>query len=197
MKPQIAGIVLAAGSALRMGEVKQLLDYRGKPVLQWVLDAASDSMLDSVMVVLGYEIERIIKEVDFSKAEIIENLLFTEGQSTSLKAGVRAIPQHFDAALFLLGDQPLVDFKVINKIVETYLESRAPVIIPTFEGEKGNPVLMDRSAFPRLMELSGDTGGRALFQKFGDRIKFVEVNCSGILFDLDSKEDYQELIKNG
>ncbi|MBU3918117.1 molybdenum cofactor cytidylyltransferase [bacterium] len=195
MKPLIAGIVLAAGSGGRMGEVKQLLDYGGKPVLQWVIDAACDSMLDSVFVVLGYEKERIIKDIDFSKAGIIENSLFEHGQSTSLKAGVQAISQEYEAAMFLLGDQPLVDSNVINKIRETYLESRASILIPTFKGKRGNPVLMDRSVFPRLMKLSGDTGGRALFQEYNDSLKFIEVDCSGILFDLDTKEDYQELLQ--
>ncbi len=195
-KTSISGIILAAGSAERMGTLKQLLDVKGKPMLQWVYESACLSDLDQVIVVLGHEKEKILQTIGFPQATVVYNPNYRSGLSTSLKIGLETIPDEHKCAVFILGDQPLVNQHIINRLIEAYLKSQAPIVIPAVEGKKGNPVLMDRSVFSRLMALSGDIGGRVLFDEFKDRLITVDLADTAIHMDIDTIQDYRNLIKS-
>lgn len=191
----IVGIILAAGKGMRMGETKQLMDIDGLPMLQHVINNALSSELDGVVVVLGHESERITSTLDLSNVTVVENPDDKQGQSSSIKAGIRNLPPEADAVLFLLADQPRVDAGIINRMITAYTESPAPILRPTFKDEPGNPVLMDRRTFPLLEKLSGDTGGRGVFDAFRDQIREVPVGHDGIHIDLDTPEAYRSFLK--
>jgi len=194
-KAKIAGIILAAGRGLRMGKVKQLLPINGIPMLQHVIYAALNSRLDDVIVVLGSAGSEIREAVDLSNVTIVENPSYQEGQSSSLKAGLQTLNPDIDAALFLLADQPQVDTTIINQLIAAYQPDQTHILRPSFKGKPGNPVLMSRSVFPKLLELEGDQGGRGVFQFFQDSMKEVPVQHGGIHTDLDTPAEYQSFIQ--
>ena len=191
----IAGVILAAGEASRMGRVKQLLPFRGKTVLQWVIDNAVASSLQRVVLVLGHRADLIEPLIAGEKVTVIKNGDYTTGQSSSVKAGMKALPAGTDAVLFLLGDQPLVAPETINRILDAYRTSRSPIVLPVFNGKRGNPVLFSRETFPRLYALAGDSGARPFFEEYAGRIQQVQVNDPYIHFDVDTEEDYQRLLE--
>jgi len=193
-EPKVAGIVLAAGSSRRMGQPKQLLPFRGRTVIERVVENALASSLQRVFVVLGHEAERIKPLLEQKNVTTVINSAYETGQSSSLKAGLNAIPANFDAALFLLGDQPLVTAETIDLIMAGFADSHAPIVIPTFDGQRGNPVLFSRETFSLMDTLNGDCGARTLFQEYAGRIRSIEVQTPAILMDLDTEEDYRRLL---
>jgi molybdenum cofactor cytidylyltransferase len=189
----IGGIILAAGAAQRMGALKQLLLYRGKPLLQWTIDSAIEAGLSPVIIVLGHQRERILAGIDPRECRLVNNPDHGKGQSTSLQIGIAALPTDCPAVVCLLGDQPKVGPAVIRQLAVAYRQSGAPIVIPTCRGRRGNPVLLDRALFASLAKLSGDTGGRALFADYQNEIESVEVGDDAILFDIDTPADYRRL----
>ncbi|MCF8105591.1 MAG: nucleotidyltransferase family protein, partial [Desulfohalobiaceae bacterium] len=189
----VAGIILAAGRSARMGRTKQILPWQGSTILGEVMRQARLSCLNPLTVVLGHEAGRITREVDLKGARVAINPDFAKGQSSSLQAGLDQLPETVQAALFLLGDQPLVTAAVIDRLVREYFELGAAVVIPVCRGRRGNPVLIDRSLFSDLMRLRGDTGARILFEKYADLVRELPVAEQGVLQDIDTWQDYQEL----
>ena len=192
-KKNIAGIILAAGMSRRMGKPKQLLLFKGAPLLAHVLDAADATCLDPIIVVLGFRAEEIRHQMDFRGHRVVIAESFAQGQSASLKTGVSEVPAHCDGALFLLGDQPLITAGIIEKVLDTFHLSDRDIVIPTYGGRRGNPVLIGRRLFPQLYELTGDIGARALFKTHPNQIQEVQIPSKGACFDVDTLEDYRQL----
>jgi molybdenum cofactor cytidylyltransferase len=193
-QPKVSGIVLAAGSSSRMGKPKQLLPFRGGTVIERVVDNALLSILDQVIIVLGHEALQIEPLLAQKGITTIVNHTYQEGQSSSLKAGLQALSPETEGALFILGDQPLVTHTTMDLIISAFAETHAPIVIPTFEGQRGNPVLFSRETFSRLESLSGDCGARPLFQEYAGKIHSLEVHTPAILMDLDTEDDYRRLM---
>jgi molybdenum cofactor cytidylyltransferase len=193
--PSIAGIILAAGAGTPKGRLKPLLPFQGRPLLARVMDAAFAGRLDPVVVVLGHGEAEVRRQIVFGQALVCSNPDYALGQSSSLKAGLGEIPQACAAAMFLLGDQPLVNAVVIHALLQAYGAQRPWLVIPTFGGRRGNPVIVDRALFHRIQGLQGDTGARVLFTEFAHRSLEVPVDEEGILVDLDTPEDYENLLR--
>jgi molybdenum cofactor cytidylyltransferase len=193
-KTGVTGIVLAAGLGSRMKTTKQLLLYKGKPLLHHVLSSARASCLGKIVMVLGYESRTIQENIDLTSVEVVYNKLYQTGQSSSIKAGLSAVPQQHQAALFLLGDQPLLHSRVIDQLIQRFQENKGGIVIPTSRGKRGNPVLIGRQFFSELEEISGDTGGRSLFQNHREKIDYLDVMDDAIHADIDTPEDYENLI---
>ena len=193
---RVTGIVLAAGKGSRMGKTKQLLPFRGKSVLECVVDNALASALHRVIVVLGHEANVLAPLLKGRDVTVVINPDFESGQSSSLKAGLQALTEESEAALFLLGDQPLVTPETINLILAAYATAPSPIVMPVFEGRRGNPVLFARETFPKIQGLSGDCGARGIFEQYTGRIVTVPVESPAILADIDTEEDYQRLLQD-
>lgn len=214
---RIAGVVLAAGASRRLGRPKQLLPLGGKPVLTHVLHAARAAGLSPILVVLGHsagEIQRIIDAVglaesrpigtapseptsewhdDRSAVVVVENPRYAEGLSTSVQLAARHLPPDVDAAVFLLGDQPLVDPAVIRRLADAYRAHRAPIVQPRYAEGRGNPVLIARDLFPELEQLTGDTGARPLLERHAHRVHLVDARDYRRPADIDTWEDYERV----
>jgi molybdenum cofactor cytidylyltransferase len=197
MKTPTAGIILAAGESTRLGEPKQLLRVCGRFLIEWVLTAALDSNLDRVVLVLGCEHERIrralVATTAHPKCDILVNPDYRDGQSTSLKAGILSIRHGFPSAMFLLGDQPLVDADVLNLLLQRYAESDKPICVPTHRGTRGNPTLFARSFYPVLLNLAGDKGARDLIADHPQQVLAVEIPDPLVFLDVDRREDVAKI----
>lgn len=188
----IAGIILAAGMSTRMGTVKQLLMFQGQPLLARVLaNARAAACLTPLIVVLGHQALKIKQTINFGVDRVVIAEDYRLGQSASLKAGLSLVPESSDGVLFLLGDQPFISGEIISKVVAGFNGSDADIIIPTYSGKRGNPVLIARSLFPQLFSIDGDIGARLLFQTYPERIVEIEVATKNACFDIDTWEEYQ------
>ncbi|HSP35396.1 MAG TPA: nucleotidyltransferase family protein [Thermoanaerobaculia bacterium] len=183
----ISAIVLAAGESTRFGACKQLALAAGKPVLQRTLDALRASDVDDVVVVLGAHASEILERIEFRNERIVVNPDYANGMSTSIREGIRAVD--CEAAFVVLGDQPFVSARTYGLLIDEYRRSRAPIVVPAFEGRRGNPVLIDRSLFGEAALLRGDTGFRAIFANHA--LTTVAVDDRGILRDVDTAADLQ------
>jgi molybdenum cofactor cytidylyltransferase len=187
-----AGIVLAAGQATRFGALKQILPWKDTTLAAHAASTAREAGLDPVLVVVGYESEKVAEKLKGLPVRVVNNPEFAAGQSTSIRAGIDALPERPGAALFLLADQPLIDAGIIETILSAHRKTLAPVCVPVFERQRGNPVLFDRSLFPELLNLKGDTGGCELSEKYQDALVTVPVGNAAVT-DINIPEDYQRL----
>jgi molybdenum cofactor cytidylyltransferase len=192
---RVTGIILAAGISSRIGEIKQLLAFRETTVLGQVLENVGRSRLDEVVVVLGHGAEEIRKAVNVDRAKLVVNEFYEQGQSTSLRAGLAAVSEDVEAVMFILGDQPLVGPEVIHALMDGYCRSKASIVLPTYQDRRGNPVMVDRGLFPRVESITGDVGARVLFDDYEEAIVEIPVQDDSIHFDLDTWEDYEELLE--
>ncbi|HXG59622.1 MAG TPA: nucleotidyltransferase family protein [Thermoanaerobaculia bacterium] len=191
----ISAIVLAAGESRRLGVCKQLARIGGKELLGHALDALRASMVDDVVVVLGAHAAEIRSRVHFDRERVVLNPRYAAGMSTSLHAGLGAIDA--EAALIVLADQPFVSPRTIDRLIDEYRRSRALVVIPTCNGVRGNPVLVDRALFAEMMEIRGDTGCRAIFGEHAESIVEVAVDDRGVITDIDTEEDLARAAASG
>lgn len=189
----VAGIILAAGEAKRFGQLKQILVYRGQPLVQIVTRTALLAGLSPVVVVTGAEAEAVEAAVEGFPITITRNTHWQDGQSSSIQAGLRALPGQSGAAIFLLADQPQVMPTILQALTEQHAHTLAPIVAPLVTGQRANPVLFDRLTFPDLMSLSGDVGGRAIFAKH--RVNYFPWHDESLLLDIDTPEDFQRLKK--
>jgi molybdenum cofactor cytidylyltransferase len=170
----ISAVVLAAGTASRFGSTKQLVEIDGRPLVQHAIDAAAGAELDEIVVVLGHDAERVRAVLRLpSKARAIVNERYAEGQSTSLAAGLRALNPSSEAAVVLVGDQPGVTSEEIRLLAQRFAEAHAPVVRLRYRNAPG-PALLPKAIWPEALELSGDTGARALFDSH--QVDVVEID---------------------
>ena len=194
-----AGIVLAAGESSRFGSPKQLLDWRGKPFVRQVAETALQAGLWPVEVVTGFHTADIESALSGLPVNIVYNPDYKQGQSTSIKAGINSLQSdsfprggQVGAAVFLLADQPQIPVEVIRALVESHTQEMQPILAPlVLEERRANPVLFDRATFPDLLKITGDVGGRAIFDKH--RVEYLPWHDDILLFDVDKPEDYPRL----
>jgi len=191
----ISAIVLAAGMSKRMGTPKQLLRLDGKTLLEHTLANVRASGVSEIVLVLGFAAESIEKELSTEDVRIVRNQDYQQGMGTSLRIGLAALDPQATAALIVLADQPFVQPGTFNQLIACHEESKPQIVIPMFNGFRGNPVLLDRSVFAELQNLTGDIGCRAIFGNHTENIRKLEVNDIGILLDIDSQEEYKKFAK--
>ncbi|HYM61882.1 MAG TPA: NTP transferase domain-containing protein [Thermoanaerobaculia bacterium] len=185
----IAAIILAAGQATRFGRCKQLMPLGERTLLEHVLDNVNRSDVDDVVVVLGAHADEITNRTQFRKERVVINEQYAQGLSSSLQAGLRALPQEATATLIVLADQPFVTSQTLNILIDSYNGDHPEVVIPTYNGFRGNPVLVDRSLFEEMLSIRGDVGCRAIFGEHAQSILKVAVDDPGIVQDIDTVED--------
>ncbi len=191
----IAGVVLAAGRSARLGRPKQLLPYRGRPLLEWALAAMAESAVDEIGVVIGHDAERIQAEVDLHGARVVYNARYVEGLSTSLHAGLAALSEGVMAAVLTVGDQPLLDASIIDALIALHRQTGAPIIATDYGAYQGTPLLLQRSLWPLAAHVHGDQGARALLRAYPDASAIATVPVPPALAaDVDTWEDYTKLL---
>ncbi|MEM7352377.1 MAG: nucleotidyltransferase family protein, partial [Acidobacteriota bacterium] len=192
---RVAGIVLAAGSSTRFAgdRPKQLLELKGEPFVRRVAQAALAADLHPVIVVLGHAAEDVSTTLHGLDVRQVVNPDYTQGQSTSVRAGLTQVTDGSHAAIFLPADQPLLSSTLIGRLVATYRRTGAPIVVPTHGSRRGAPVLFDHALFGELEQLKGDTGGRAVLPRYASELVEVEVDDPRELADVDNESDLQRL----
>lgn len=166
VRGRVAAIVLAAGASTRFDGNKLLRQWKGLPLLDHVLEVVRQCQVDRRVLVLGSGQEQIQEAINHQGFELTSNEAWADGQSTSVQAGLDVVVGDVEAAIYLLGDMPLVPSSLVDALASRYAETLKPIVAPRVEGEWGNPVLFDRATFMAFSELSGDRGAKTLFPRF-------------------------------
>ena len=188
--PRVAAIVLAAGRGTRMGaENKLLADLSGKSIVRHTVEAALASKARPVVVVSGHQGERIAGALKGLEISHVHNPRFAEGLSTSLTAGLAALPPEIDAVAVMLGDMPEISGALIDRLAAAIDPERGALIaVPVRNGRRGNPVVWSRRLFGDLARLEGDVGARHLIGLYADAVAEVPVEDEAAFADVDTPE---------
>jgi molybdenum cofactor cytidylyltransferase len=188
----VAAIVLAAGRSTRMGAINKLIaEIGGKPLVRIAAEQALASRAGPVIVVTGHERERVEAVLAGLPVRFVHNPGYADGLGTSLKAGIAAVPADADGAIVCLGDMPQVDSPLIDKLLASFDPERgALVVVPTFDGRRGNPVVWSRRFFNDLMSIQGDIGARHLIGSYAEAVAEVPVAGEAALTDIDTPESF-------
>ena len=188
--PRIAALVLAAGRSSRMGTINKLLiGIDGKPMVRHAVAAVEEAGLAPIIVVTGHERDRVAAALEGAGVTLVHNPAYAEGLSSSLKAGIAALPEDIDGVLIGLGDMPRVGSGDIERLVAAFnpVEGRA-IIVPTRNGKRGNPVLWAKRFLPEMRQVAGDVGARHLIGAYPEAVAEIEMPGDGVLTDIDTPQ---------
>ena len=186
-KKRVAALVLAAGQSTRMGSNKMMADIAGTPMIAHTVDAVLASKADPVVVVTGHQPQRVREALAGRKVTFAHNPNYAEGLSTSLRAGLDALPADVDGVIVALGDMPGVAAAHLDRLIAAFdPDAGASICVPSFSGKRGNPVLWSKAYFQEMHEIAGDVGARHLIGAHADEIKDVAMPDAGVLEDLDT-----------
>jgi molybdenum cofactor cytidylyltransferase len=189
-RDKIFAIILAAGESKRMKVTKMLLPYKGKTIIENVIENVLSSNIEKVLVVTGAEYDAITYVLNGLRVTPCFNEHYREGMLSSVKCGFRSLPDDADCALIFQGDQPFICSGTINKIIEAGMNSDKGIAVPVYNGKRGHPILIKCRYRNEIEKLKADQGLRFLSRTFPDDVLEVETDAPEILRDIDTMEDY-------
>jgi molybdenum cofactor cytidylyltransferase len=194
--PRVGAIVLAAGQSRRMGgENKLTREVQGQALVRRTVEQVLRSRARPVIVVTGHEASTIKDLLAGLEITTVHNPAYTEGLSTSLRAGLDALPPDIDATLVCLADMPSVAAEHINSLIERFDPANGRAIgVPTHAGKRGNPSLWSKSLFDDMRAVSGDVGARHLIGANESLVYEVEFDDTAVLTDLDTPAHWSEFL---
>jgi molybdenum cofactor cytidylyltransferase len=189
-RSQLWAIILAGGESKRMKTPKMLLPFRGKTIIENVINIVTESEVDRTMVVLGSSADIISRIITGAPVYHCYNDKYKEGMLSSVKCGFRNLPADLQGVLVFQGDQPLIPPETVNKVIEAWRKSGKGIVIPVTSGKRGHPLLVDRKYRDEIEKLDNEKGLRSLAEKFQSDVLEVEVDSPEILIDIDTQQDY-------
>lgn len=191
-------IILAAGESARMGKPKQLLEFKGETLLRRIAKTATQSQVYSIVAVLGANVQMLQKELDGFDLEIVHNKDWKTGMSSSIKAGLEKLLEKnrdLQAVVITVCDQPFVSAEIIDDLIEKYRQTNALSVASRYAETLGVPALFDKRLFTEIKNLTERGGAQSLIKKFRD--KAVSLDFPAGAFDIDTPEDYSDLVAAG
>jgi molybdenum cofactor cytidylyltransferase len=192
--PTIGIIILAAGASTRMGKPKQLLPYQGRSLLRHITEVAIASKNQPIIVVLGANAEIIKPEICQLPVQIVQNLQWGSGMSSSIRTGietVNALGQNVEAVVITLCDQPFVSPEVINQLVKAYRLTPKAIVASEYADTLGVPALFHHTFFSKLANLKQGEGAKQIIKKYINQVTSVPFLQGKI--DIDTPDDYEQL----
>ena len=189
----VAGILLAAGTASRMGRNKLLLEIDGEPLLRRAARAGLDAGLAPLLVVLGHEADRARATIADLPCRTVLNPDYERGIVTSLWTGLGAVPTEAGAVVTMLADMPFVSSAMIAELVERWRAGSAPLAVSDYEGVNAPPMLYDRSLFAELLAMDDGRCGRQVIKRHRDEAEVLH-RPAAALADLDTPEDVEQVL---
>ena len=187
----ITGIILASGFSQRMNKNKLLLEVEGIPLVERVIKAVKSSNIDKCVLI--YQKDEI-KEIAYTHGiRAVHNPYADEGQSAAVKIGVKSSHPDTDGFIFFVGDQPYLNPSTINKLIDEFQKEKDTIVVPLYNGKRGNPVIFPSTLKEDLLRLDGDNGGRKIIEEKEERVKLVTIENGIEGKDIDTEEDYIKL----
>jgi molybdenum cofactor cytidylyltransferase len=190
----VGAVVLAAGMSTRMGQPKVLLPWvDGKTILEHILEQLIRTRIDHISVVVGHNADEVKQAINHLGVKIVRNRAYKTGEMlSSLKAGLKSMPDNMAAALVVLGDQPRIQPKVIYQILTAYAEGAGDIVAPSFQMRRGHPMLIGRRFWPEILSLPAKGAPRDVINAHQDEIAYVNVDNDSVLRDIDTPQDYDQ-----
>jgi len=189
----ISAILLAAGESRRMGRFKQLLELGERTFVEHCIENLLASRVGEVVVVTGHRESEVRAALKLAPVKFAHNASYRSGMSSSIKRGVQAVSDKAKACLISLVDQPRIDTHTINKLVAEYERSSRPIVIATFGGRRGHPIILDLSLKEEILGIDESIGLRQVISAHASEIAYVEVYTNAVVEDCDSPEDYERM----
>ena len=187
MKYKINAIILASGFSKRMGCNKLTLPYRGKLIIENLVDEILKIKFNEV--ILLYRDEAVKKVLEYKPIYLVQNHNAERGMSQSIKLGV-ANSSACDGYMFFVGDQINLKEELILKLIHSFEKDIKSIVVPLYNGERGNPVIFPVEFKEKLLELSGDKGGRVIIDEFKHRVCYVNIKEKSLGIDIDTEDEY-------
>jgi molybdenum cofactor cytidylyltransferase len=189
----ISAILLAAGESRRMGRFKQLLQLGDKTFVEHCVETLLASRVDEIIVVTGHRESEVRAAVGTREVRFVYNTGYRAGMASSIKCGVRAVPDSSKACLIALVDQPKIERSVIDQLIDVYENASPRIVIPTFDGKRGHPIILDLSLKHEILEMDQLVGLRQVISAHSSEIARVEVFSHDVVEDCDLPEDYERV----
>ena len=195
-------IILAAGESRRMGQPKQLLPFDGKTMLECVIDAFRLPQVETIIVVLGHKADDITKRLSTDRdakacpaLQIVRNPNYRQGMFTSVQAGLRALPKQASVVMVALCDQPRLQRRTVEKLIDEFEKKQHKVLIPVYEGRQGHPLLFRAEFVKGILELDESLTLKHFLAVRALDIARLPVSDKGILIDIDDRADYEQALR--
>ena len=180
----LAAIILSGGASSRMGSPKALISYQGRPFLEHLLAVTNHPAIGARRVVLGPDADAITNDIVLAPGEIVINREWENGQLSSIHAAMRTLPPETEGMLLCPVDHPLVSSTLVTSLIDTFLSTRAPVVVPLFEGRRGHPVIFSAAVFDELRQAPMDRGARAVVWAHKNEVEQVTTAEEGCVLNL-------------
>ena len=187
----ICAVVLAAGLSRRMGVQKLLLPFGGKTVIAHIVDQLLAGAVGEVHVVVGHQAKRIGRELSGRQVSIANNSDYKSGMLSSVRCGLRHLPQQCQAVLIALGDQPSVSSKLIDRMLRFFATTEKRILVPVYNGKRGHPILFSAAYRNEILTQYDNVGLRGILHAHPDDVFELAVSTSAVLSDMDYPEDYR------
>jgi molybdenum cofactor cytidylyltransferase len=191
----IAAIVLSAGESSRMGSPKALLGIDGETFIEAIVSSLKETRVGKILVVLGHNAEQLRPKVESLGVTVVVNPDYKKGQLSSLIAGVRSLETGtagVEAILIHLVDHPCVNPSVVNEMIDRFYASKKLIIIPTYKGKRGHPVLLSNRLFPELLSAPVDQGAKVVVRGHPEDTLELATEDEGVIIDIDTPEEYRK-----
>ncbi len=189
-----SAIVLAAGEGSRIGKPKAILEINGRFFIERVIDTLILAGIDNIMVVLGAQAEKIKSMTDLSIVNTVINETYTDGQFSSLQAGLRNLKVEGNLIVFPV-DHPLVEPETVMRLLDCAAEpGNSKAVVPVYNGKKGHPVILTKSMVRKARKAAHGDTLRDILWRQPSAVKQISVDDPGILQNIDTVEDYEGLI---
>ena len=188
---RVAGVVLAAGESRRMGQLKALLPFGPRTVIEQVLQPLLDADLSEVAVVLGHRADDIAALLEPLPVRLLYNADYRLGMTSSVQVALCALDPVPDAYLLALVDQPQIGLQVIQQLLAAHARTRKGLVIPVWQGKRGHPLLLAAAYRPAVLALGPDQGLNVVTRGFPHDTLELPINTDDVLRDMDYREDYE------
>jgi molybdenum cofactor cytidylyltransferase len=189
----IAGVVLAAGLSRRMGQPKMVLPWGNRTVIGNVVGTLQIAGVQIITIVTGGTTDLVEAALESFRVSTVFNPNYLNGDMLfSIQTGLVALPGYIQAALVVLGDQPQIEERTVRDMIDLYRQEKPLLIVPSFNMRGGHPWLIEKRLWPDIQALTPPDTMRNFFHRHSNLIRYLEVNSSSILNDLDTPEDYDK-----
>jgi molybdenum cofactor cytidylyltransferase len=197
----ISGILLGAGESKRMKVNKLSLPWGRKTIFEHCFNVLLRSKAQEIIVILNPQNERMKGQFEKMSASTAKKVTVTfnphykRGMSTSIHKGLQVMDPRSEGILISLGDQPFLKTGTINVLLRAFNQRKGEIVVPSFRGVKGHPVIFHRKYEKELLKLRGDTGGKPILLKYSKQIKTIPVRSEGVIKDIDTREAYEKALR--